>query len=43
MATIESLKSRINLLQQRDAVVNANIVKKLKRKIRLLEKKENNN
>ena len=43
MATIESLKARINLLQQRDAVVNANIVNKLKRRVRLLEKKATNN
>ena len=43
MATIESLNARINLLQQRDAVVNANIINKLKRRVRLLEKKANNN
>ena len=43
MATIESLKARINLLQQRDPVANANIVNKLKRKVRLLEKKASNN
>jgi hypothetical protein len=43
MATIESLKARINLLQQRDAVVNANIINKLKRRVRLMEKKTSNN
>ena len=43
MATIESLKARINLLQQRDAVANANIINKLKRRVRMLEKKTNNN
>lgn len=43
MATIESLKARINLLQERDAVANANIINKLKRRIRLMEKKNSNN
>lgn len=43
MATIESLKARINLLHQRDAVANANIINKLKRRVRLLEKKESKN
>ena len=43
MATIESLKARINLLQQRDPVMNVNIINKLKRRVRLLEKKEANN
>ena len=36
--TIEMLEARINLLEQRDAVANANIIKKLKRQIRRLEK-----
>ena len=35
--TIEMLEARINLLEQRDAVANANIIKKLKRQIRRLE------
>ena len=37
--TIESLQARINLLQQRDPVGNANIINKLKRRIRMLENK----
>ena len=37
--TIEALQIRINILQQRDPVVNANIINKLKRRIRLLENK----
>lgn len=36
--TIEQLEARINLLEQRDPVANANIIKKLKRQIRRLEK-----
>ena len=36
--TIEMFEARINLLEQRDAVANANIIKKLKRQIRRLEK-----
>lgn len=36
--TIEMLEARINLLEQRDAVANANIIRKLKRQIRRLEK-----
>jgi polyhydroxyalkanoate synthesis regulator phasin len=36
--TIEMLEARINLLEQSDAVANANIIKKLKRQIRRLEK-----
>lgn len=36
---ISILRARMNLLQQRDPVVNANIVNKLKRKIRNLEGK----
>lgn len=34
---INVLRARMHLLQQRDAAVNANIVNKLKRKIRKLE------
>lgn len=37
--TIELMKARINLLQQRDPVSNMNIINKLKRRIRLLENK----
>ena len=37
--TIESLQARINLLSQRDPVGNANIINKLKRRIRMLENK----
>lgn len=37
MAFIESVKARINLLEQRDPVVNARIIGKLKRKLRKLE------
>ena len=37
--TISLMRARINLLQQRDPVANANIVNKLKRRIRLLENK----
>ena len=36
---ISILRARMNLLQQRDPTVNANIVNKLKRKIRKLEGK----
>ena len=36
--TISMYEARINLLEQRDPVANANIVRKLKRKIRRLEK-----
>ena len=38
-ATVEMLKARINLLQARDSVANANIINKIKRRIRLLENK----
>lgn len=38
-AKIQQLQARINLLQNRDPVVNANIINKLYRKIRLLEGK----
>lgn len=37
--TVEMLKARINLLQQRDPVGNANIINKLYRRIRLIENK----
>lgn len=36
--TIDMLKIRIHKLQQRDPVVNANIINKLKRRVRVLEK-----
>ena len=39
--TIEQLKARIHLLQERDAVTNANIIRKLQRRIRALESKAN--
>lgn len=39
--TIEQLKARIHLLQQRDPVVNSKLIKKLQRRIRLLEAKAN--
>ena len=35
--TIDALKVRIHNLQQRDPVMNAKIIAKLKRKIRALE------
>ena len=35
--TVESLQARINLLQQRDPVGNANIIRKLMRQLRKLE------
>ena len=35
--TVEMIEARINLLEQRDAVANANIIKKLKRQLRKLE------
>ena len=37
--TIDTLKIRIHKLQQRDPVVNANIINKLKRRVRALEAK----
>jgi len=37
--TIDSLKTRIHNLQQRDPVANAKIIAKLKRRIRALENK----
>jgi hypothetical protein len=39
--TVESLNARINLLEQRDPVANANIIRKLKRQLRKLESEEN--
>lgn len=39
--TIEQLKARIHLLQQRNPVVNNKLIKKLRRRIRLLESKAN--
>ena len=35
--TVESITARINLLEQRNPVENANIIRKLKRKLRKLE------
>lgn len=37
--TIESIENRIRLLEQRDPVANANIVAKLKRKLRSMKNK----
>ena len=37
MNTIEALKNRIQLLQNRDAVMNMRIINKLKRRVRALE------
>ena len=37
--TIGSLQARINLLQERNPVANEKIIKKLKRRIRLMENK----
>ena len=37
--TINALKVRIHNLQQRDPVVNAKIIAKLKRKVRAMENK----
>ena len=39
MNTINSLKVRINNLQQRDPVGNARIINKLKRRVRAMESK----
>lgn len=38
--TIESLKVRIHQLEQRDAIGNQNIIKKLKRKVRAMEREK---
>ena len=35
--TVEMLQARINILKQRDPVVNANIIRKIQREIRKLE------
>lgn len=40
-AMIKILNARINLLRQRDPVVNANIIRKLERKIRQLREFNN--
>lgn len=37
--TIEALKVRINMLQNRDPVGNARIINKLKRRVRAMESK----
>lgn len=37
MNTIEALKNRIQLLQNRDPVCNMRIINKLKRRVRALE------
>ena len=37
--TVEKLKNRIHLLQERDPVTNANIIRKLMRQLRKLENK----
>lgn len=37
--TIEALKIRIHQLQERDPVTNANLINKLKRRVRALENK----
>ena len=36
--TIEALQVRIHKLQERDAVANVNIINKLKRRLRAMEK-----
>ena len=36
--TIDALKVRIHMLQQRDPVSNAHIIAKLRRRVRALEK-----
>ncbi len=38
-SSIDALKVRIHTLQQRDAVGNAKLINKLKRKVRALEAK----
>lgn len=35
--TITAIKNRIHLLEMRDPVVNSNIIRKLKRRLRKLE------
>ena len=39
--TVKSIESRINLLTQRNPVENANIIRKLKRELRKLEREMN--
>ena len=39
MNTIDALKIRINMLQNRDPVGNMNIINKLKRRVRAMESK----
>ena len=39
--TIEYYKMRAHLLEERDAMVNKNIINKLKRKIRAMESEQN--
>jgi len=39
--TVESITARINLLEQRNPVENANIIRKLKRRLRKLERETN--
>ena len=36
--TIESIKNRIHILEMRDPIMNRNIINKLKRRLRNLEK-----
>lgn len=38
--TITSIKNRIHILEMRDPVVNNNIIRKLKRRLRKLEAQE---
>lgn len=38
MNTVLAIKNRIHILEMRDPVVNHNIIQKLKRKLRSLEK-----
>ena len=35
--TVEMLQARINILKERDPVMNANIIRKIQREIRKLE------
>ena len=37
--TIEALKIRIHKLQQKDPVVNGNLIRKLQRRVRAMENK----
>lgn len=38
--TVEALKIRIHNLQQKDPVMNHNLINKLKRRIRILENRQ---